>query len=327
MTLLRRTLAAVFLLLASVPAFATCGSENPNCIVVTRTPGDSTGAAASTAFVTNALSSTSLTVGTTAVTGGTSGRVLYDNAGVLGERAVSGTGTTVATTTGSLVSGNCVKIDASGNLIDSGATCGGTGALVSIVTYSSTQTITIPATATKGFVRMWGGSGGSGGAGSGTVTAAIGGSGAGGYLEKYLTGLTPGNTIAYTQGAAGAAGTSAGGNGGNGGASSLASGTQTITTLTANGSNGSAGSNINACPTTTAGTAGGTATNGDVNITGAAGTNGLSVDANAVVCGTLVGGAPGGSLFAPGAKGVIASGVATAGNAGQSGGLIIFWFT
>jgi hypothetical protein len=81
-----------------------------------------------------------------------------------------------------------------------------------------------------------------------------------GYLEKYLHGLTPGNTLALTIGAAGAATPTSGG------ASSLASGTQTITTLTANGgTDASSGSN------SVVSGAGGTATNGDLNVTGGSG--------------------------------------------------------
>lgn len=63
-------------------------------------------------WTTPAGAAVSLGVGTTAVTGGTSTRVLYDNAGLLGEYAVSGTGTTVPLTTnpvfttGISVSGN-----------------------------------------------------------------------------------------------------------------------------------------------------------------------------------------------------------------------------
>src|SRR5438445_5455252 len=78
---------------------------------------------------------------------------------------------------------------------------GTSGTLVSIVTYSSTQTITIPAGATKAFIRMWGATGGSGGISSavGAGGATTGNTGAGGYLEKYLTGLTPAATLAYTQ--------------------------------------------------------------------------------------------------------------------------------
>ena len=44
-----------------------------------------------------------LTVGTTAITGGTSGRILYDNAGVLGELATTGTGNVVLATSPTFV--------------------------------------------------------------------------------------------------------------------------------------------------------------------------------------------------------------------------------
>lgn len=264
----------------------------------------------------------SLTVGTTTITGGTSGRILYDNAGVLGERVPSGTGTTVATTTGTLTSGDCVKIDASGNLIDSGAACGGGGTLVSIQVFTSSQTITIPATATKAAVYMCGGSGGSGGAG-GVNPGASGGSGAGGYLFKYETAWTPGNTVVYTQGALGAAGAATPTAGGNGGASTLATGTQTITTLTANGSNGSAAA---VTGSTSAGTAGGTATNGDWNAPAVSGGPGFLADLNAIAASAALGGfGGGGPSCAPGAAGTAGTGVA--GNAGNPGRLTIWWFT
>jgi hypothetical protein len=291
MTMFRRTLAAFFLLLASIPAFATCGSENPNCIVVTRPPGDSTGAAASTAFVTNAISTFTAFPSPTRA-----GDVIYWN------------GSSWVTLPGNNSGTQFLQETSSG--VPSWATVSNAGTLVSIVTYSGTQTITIPATATKAFVRMWGGTGGSGGVGGGG-TGPTGGTGAAGYLEKYLTGLTPANTVAYTQGAAGAAGTSAGGNGGNGTASTLASGSQTITTLTANGSNGSLGDNAGGA---TPGTAGGTATNGDVNITGSSG----------ILLGAAIG-VPGMSLFSSGAQGVFIT--STAGKAGNPGGLVVFWFT
>lgn len=42
-------------------------------------------------------------VGTSVITGGTTGRVLYDNAGVLGEKAVTGTGSVVLATSPTLV--------------------------------------------------------------------------------------------------------------------------------------------------------------------------------------------------------------------------------
>ncbi len=50
--MLKRLLLALFLVCVSAPAWAQgCGSNNPNCIVPTRPAGDSTHAAASTAFV------------------------------------------------------------------------------------------------------------------------------------------------------------------------------------------------------------------------------------------------------------------------------------
>jgi hypothetical protein len=381
-------------------------AQNPQC--PTRSPGDNTNACASTAFVQNAISSVPLVVGSTPITGGTGGRILYDNSGALGERTVSGTGIIIATTTGALTSGHCVNIDASGNLVDAGSACSSgsgitqltgdvtagpgsgsvaatiaanavtnaklaamtqnavkgaasstavadlsvpscsaatsaltwttntgfgcntvsaSGTLVSIVVYSGSQTITIPATATKAFIRMWGGSGGSGGAGtngSGSAAASAGG-GAGAYLEKYLTGLTPGNTVAYTQGAAGAAGSATPGNGGNGTASSLASGSQTITTLTANGGSGSAAVTSTSTQRTFAGGVGGTATNGDYNLPGAAG--GMSyTQGDGSTLSIISIGSGGASLYSPGANGVGPL-AGSAGNAGVAGGLIIMWFT
>ncbi len=182
----------------------------------------------------------------------------------------------------------------------------GSGAFVSVVNYTSigSGAVTIPAGATRAYVQMWGATGGSGSSAGGPS----GGTGAGGYLEKYLTGLTAGNTLTYTQGAFGAAGV--GSAGGNGGTTTLASGSQAISTLTCNGSNGSAASTTNSL-----GTAGGTATGGDVNITGQHGGNTAAV--NLIF--------PGGSnFFSTGANGAPGS---SPGNAGNSGGLLITWYT
>lgn len=51
-----------------------------------------TGSNVSGSGVSSGGASVSISVGTTVVTGGTSGRILYDNAGVVGELATSGTG-------------------------------------------------------------------------------------------------------------------------------------------------------------------------------------------------------------------------------------------
>ena len=183
------------------------------------------------------------------------------------------------------------------------------GALISIVTYSGTQTVTIPVGAIKAFVQLWAPTGGSGGVSNG----ASGGSGAGGYLEKYLTGLTPGNTLAYSEGSAGGAGAATPTAGGNAGNSTLSSGTQSISTLTVNGSTGSNA----ASASSGTGTPGGTSSGGDINITGQRGVFG-SVAATQ-------GGAEGCTFFSLGARGVY-NAATSAGNAGNAGGMKISWY-
>jgi hypothetical protein len=185
------------------------------------------------------------------------------------------------------------------------------GQLIGVNYYTASATITIPPGATRAWVRMWGGSGGTSGGdfSSGTYS---GGTGAGGYLEKFLTGLTPGNTFVFTRG-----------NHGNGAvltpsaiaatagtASTLASGTQTISTLTANGSPAGptlGGGGIGA------GGIGGTATGGDINLTGQHGGAGQNAQP----------GIGGSTMLAKGALGSVASD--GTGNPGYDGGLVITW--
>lgn len=184
------------------------------------------------------------------------------------------------------------------------------GGLISIITYTASATITIPANARRAWIRMWGGSGASG------VSQSSGnpppndiwssaGVGSGGYLEKFLTGLVPGNTLIFTRGAAGVAPS------GNGGNTILASGSQTIATLTAGGSNGTPLGTGGAVP----GSAGGTATGGDINCTGQRG-------GNAITSG-------GGNMPGIGGTMGLARGVdgsASGGNPGIPGGMIIAWY-
>jgi hypothetical protein len=193
---------------------------------------------------------------------------------------------------------------AGGWVVDAFSTAAAGGAFVSVGVFSGSQTITIPANCTKGFVELWGGTGGSGGASGSFVS---GGTGAGAYLEQTLLNLTPGNTLIYTQGGAGAAGTAAPGNGGNGGQSKLESGTQTFPSspLIAGASLGS----LAASAANTAATLGGQASGAAINVTGQSGT---------------VGGAGGRNFFSIGADGATTAG---AGNAGSTGGLKITWFT
>jgi hypothetical protein len=109
--------------------------------------------------------------------------------------------------------------------------------------FFSSGTFTIPTGVTALKITLVGG-GGNGGNNNGA-------SGAGGGLAvSYLTGLTPANTIAVTVGAAA-------------GLSRIASGTQTITTVTANG-----GTSGNSGYPPNSSVAGGTATNGTINLTG-----------------------------------------------------------
>ena len=124
--------------------------------------------------------------------------------------------------------------------------------------FTASGTFTIPTGVTAVKVTVVGGGGGGGNNGSS--------GGAGGQAISYLTGLTPSGTIAVTVGAGGTAGVGNNAAGGSGGTSSVASGTQAITTVTCTGGSGSAAAtNQNVI------VAGGTATNGSININGAAG--------------------------------------------------------
>jgi hypothetical protein len=187
-----------------------------------------------------------------------------------------------------------------------------TGVLVAMNIYSGSQTIVIPTGVTKGYAQMWGATGGSGGANNTTS----GGTGAGGYLEKLLTGLVAGSTLTFSQGAAGTAGAIAGA-GGNAGVTTLSSGTQTIGTLTCTGSNGSAAGVTGSV--TALGTPGGTASGGDINLTGQTGASAVPSVNEALQ-------PPGGvTFFSAGANG-ISPPAGAPGNPGNPGGLKILWF-
>jgi len=54
---------------------------------------------------------------------------------------ISGTGTKLASASGSYTSGNCIKSDASGNLIDNGTPCGGGAVLLNTLTASTSASI------------------------------------------------------------------------------------------------------------------------------------------------------------------------------------------
>jgi hypothetical protein len=121
--------------------------------------------------------------------------------------------------------------------------------------FLSSGTYTIKSSAIK--VTLVGGGGG----GNNTY-----GGGAGAELIGYVTGLTIGNTLAVTIGAGGTGFVGTGSAGSPGGSTTLDSGTQSITTLTAGGGNGSPGGS---------GGTGGTATGGQINSVGNGGGTGI----------------------------------------------------
>jgi len=122
--------------------------------------------------------------------------------------------------------------------------------------FTSSGTFTIPTGVSAVKVTVVGGGGNGGNAGGGQRG---GGGGAGGLAISYLTGLTAGNTLTVTVGAAV-------------NPSSVSSGTQSISTIT-----GGAGTTGTSNQTGwTLGGAGGTASGGTINIDGQRGSNGPS---------------------------------------------------
>lgn len=194
--------------------------------------------------------------------------------------------------------------------------------------FTSSGTFTIPAgiTAVKATVV---GAGGAGGGATTTANASGTGGFGGGAAIKWLSGLTPGNTLTVAVGTGGTG--VANGTGNAGGNSSVSSGTQTISTITGSGGGGGA----------TTGNivffSGGSGTGGDLNISGGSPTSMLVNYCNAgSVGGTSIfsGGGAGGFTGAgaagtnPGAGGGGAgagAGGAVAGGAGANGLVLFEW--
>lgn len=135
--------------------------------------------------------------------------------------------------------------------------------------FTNNGTFTIPTNVTAIKITVIGGGGGSGGVWGPSGPAMSGGGGGGGAAIKYLTGLTPGNTLSVTVGGGGAAGGpgSPGTNGGTGGTSSVSSGSQSIGTISATGGGGSPW----AGDAYTNGGSGGNGSGGDLNLYGLSG--------------------------------------------------------
>ena len=223
------------------------------------------------------------------------------------------------TSTPSLVAGSGVSVSGSwpNQTISSASSYAGDRGQV----FASNGTFTIPAGVTAVKVIVTGG-----GAGGQFPSAPCGGGanlgnggGAGATAMSYLTGLTPGATLAVVIGGAGGAGGSGGANGGAGGNSTVASGTQTISTITGGGgTGGGAGTN---------GTGnGGTASGGTINTRGGS-SNGGGGGASFYGGGNFggYGSSDSGGAIGSGGNGGFNSGSGNAGTAGKAGLVVFEW--
>ena len=161
---------------------------------------------------------------------------------------------------------------------------------VATITASGTWTIPSGTSTSTQFEFFIVGAGGAGGGGAAGVSGSGGGAGA--MAHTLESGWTAGNTITVTIGSGGIG--TAGGTGTNGGASSIASGTQTITTVSAGGGTAGVGGNS---PNPNYGGPGGTPTGGDsLSTNGGDGATGTSASTSAGVSG-------GASYFGGGGRG------------------------
>lgn len=196
-----------------------------------------------------------------------------------------------------------------------GAVAGGITPVVN--TYTTSQTITAPAGAVQAVAELFGTTGAGGQPfiyGKLSNNTADGGSGACGGYAKSTIAITGGQTLVFTAGTPGTYPN------GTGTASTLASGTKVIGTMTANGGGG--GGDGSASIGGTGGT-GGTASGGtDTNATGTAGNNG-GVNAGFTTGPTMVG--VNGSSNAGGTGGGTSGGTALAGTAGNGAKLVVQW--
>lgn len=94
---MKALLGLILCLFSSAALAQGCGATNPNCIVPTAPFGTNNNQAASTAFVQGAVGSggAGLVIGTSPISGGTPGNILYNNGGVLGNTATTGSGNIV----------------------------------------------------------------------------------------------------------------------------------------------------------------------------------------------------------------------------------------
>jgi len=244
---------------------------------------------------------------------GTAGQVLQSNAtsaptwvtsGTVGQ---GGTGQTTYTD-GQLLIGNSTGNTLTKTTLTAGAgvsITNGSGSIsiasplaksTSAFTTGTAQTYTAPANTQWVKITVVG----PGGNGAGAAGARATGGGGGAVAIKWLA-MTAGQTLTYTVGTTGTA-------------STVASGTLTISTITAN--SGSNGTTTTYAASVTSGSAGGAATGGDVNITGGLGGNSYG---SGTTVGTNFSG-KGGDCPGFGSGGAAVALVATIGNVGQGYG-------
>jgi hypothetical protein len=245
-----------------------------------------------------AIQGTTATIGTATLTnplaiasGGTALTTLT------AENVILGNGTSAPKFVAPGTSGNILT--SNGTTWTSAAASSGGGGQGQV--FTGNGTFTIPTGITKVKVTVVAGGGG------GNLNS---GGDAGGAAIKYLTSLTPGNTISVTVGAGGATDTI-------GGSSQIASGTQSITTVSATG--GSNGGLSNA--------QGGIGSNGDLNIRGGGGTGagGNSIFGGGGAFRDTGGTGLGGSTGGGGGRSVNAGCCSFPGGVGGAGVVIFEW--
>jgi len=238
------TTAIVFIQFAAIQTYsAGTGltlTTNQFSITNVGTAGTYGAAATVPVITTNAQGQVSSVTNTAiAISGGAVSGNIAGSAGSVANALTAGTG--ISLSAGTTYDGSAAKTISS--LLAQGTSAFTTGTAQTYTAPANTQWVKVTAV----------GPGGNGGAATGQRAT---GGGGGGVAIKWLA-MTAAQTLVYTVGTA------------SGTASTVSSGTLTITTITANsGTNGAGTAYANSI---TAGGAGGTATNGDVNITGGQG--------------------------------------------------------